>query len=200
MKLGYALERADSTARVLDVKYFVLLLGGVRGIGLDSYQWQVILRALSAHRAFHWAYGEDVSASRVAHFLIQNNESPRSLDDLGAGSAGASGRACLPLRRRRSMSPPATARAPWRTGWAAPISKTSSTRACTTCPISSANRRDRQSCAGRLFPRKGLRMRLKMITHHTVYRDAPVSFRGAKACARRLRPLTGKRSSTGLSH
>ena len=65
---------------MLDVKYFVLLPRvEFVGSGLDSYQWQVILRALSAHRAFHWAYGEDVSASRVAHFLIQNDESPRSL-------------------------------------------------------------------------------------------------------------------------
>ena len=80
MKLGYALERADSTARVLDVKYFVLLPRvEFVGSGLDSYQWQVILRALSAHRAFHWAYGEDVSASRVAHFLILNGEAPRAL-------------------------------------------------------------------------------------------------------------------------
>ena len=56
MKLGYALERADSTSRVLDVKYFVLLPRvEFVGSGLDSYQWQVILRALSAHRAFHWA-------------------------------------------------------------------------------------------------------------------------------------------------
>ncbi|MDO5643586.1 MAG: alpha-E domain-containing protein [Paracoccus sp. (in: a-proteobacteria)] len=80
MKLGYALERADSTARVLDVKYFVLLPRvEFVGSGLDSYQWQVILRAMSAHRAFHWAYGEDVSAARVAHFLILNGEAPRSL-------------------------------------------------------------------------------------------------------------------------
>ncbi|TXB70090.1 alpha-E domain-containing protein [Paracoccus aurantiacus] len=80
MKLGYALERADSTARVLDVKYFVLLPRvEFIGSGLDSYQWQVILRALSAHRSFHWAYGDDVSASRVAHFLILNGEAPRSL-------------------------------------------------------------------------------------------------------------------------
>ncbi|MBA4492599.1 alpha-E domain-containing protein [Paracoccus sp. S1E-3] len=80
MKLGYALERADSTARVLDVKYFVLLPRvEFVGSGLDSYQWHVILRALSAHRSFHWAYGEDVSAARVAHFLILNHESPRSL-------------------------------------------------------------------------------------------------------------------------
>ncbi|WBU61071.1 alpha-E domain-containing protein [Paracoccus albus] len=80
MKLGYALERADSTARVLDVKYFVLLPRvEFIGSGLDSYQWQVILRALSAHRSFHWAYGDDVSASRVAHFLILNGEAPRAL-------------------------------------------------------------------------------------------------------------------------
>lgn len=80
MNLGYALERADSTARVLDVKYFVLLPRvEFVGSGLDNYQWQVILRALSAHRAFHWAYGDDVSASRVAHFLILNEEAPRAL-------------------------------------------------------------------------------------------------------------------------
>ncbi|AUH33159.1 alpha-E domain-containing protein [Paracoccus tegillarcae] len=80
MNLGYGLERADATARLLDVKYFVLLPRiEFVGSGLDSYQWQVILRALSAHRAFHWAYGGDVTAGRVADFLILNGESPRSL-------------------------------------------------------------------------------------------------------------------------
>ena len=39
----------------------------------------MILRALSAHRAFHWAYGGDITASKVADFLILNGESPRSL-------------------------------------------------------------------------------------------------------------------------
>jgi uncharacterized alpha-E superfamily protein len=80
MNLGYCLERADATARLLDVKYFVLLPRiEFVGSGLDTYQWQVILRALSAHRAFHWAYGGDVTAGRVADFLILNGESPRSL-------------------------------------------------------------------------------------------------------------------------
>lgn len=80
MNLGYGLERADATARVLDVKYFVLLPRvEFVGSGLDSYQWQVILRAMSAHRAFHWAYGGEVTAARVADFLILNGESPRSL-------------------------------------------------------------------------------------------------------------------------
>lgn len=80
MNLGYDLERADATARLLDVKYFVLLPRvEFVGSGLDNYQWQVILRALSAHRAFHWAYGGDITAVQVADFLILNPESPRSL-------------------------------------------------------------------------------------------------------------------------
>ena len=80
MNLGYSIERADATARLLDVKYFVLLPRiEFVGSGLDSYQWQVILRALSAHRAYHWAYGGDITAGQVADFLILNGESPRSL-------------------------------------------------------------------------------------------------------------------------
>ncbi|MFC0200007.1 alpha-E domain-containing protein [Paracoccus rhizosphaerae] len=80
MNLGYGLERADATARLLDVKYFVLLPRiEFAGSGLDTYQWQVILRALSAHRSYHWAYGGDITAEKVADFLILNGESPRSL-------------------------------------------------------------------------------------------------------------------------
>lgn len=78
--LGYALERADNTARLLDVKYYVLLpRADFVGSGLDSYQWTTLLRAISAHRAFHWAYGGDITAAKVAHFLILNPLSPRSL-------------------------------------------------------------------------------------------------------------------------
>ncbi len=80
LNLGYALERADATARMVDVKYFVLLPQvEFIGSGLDSYQWQVLLRALSAHRAFHWAYGGEITATKVTEFLILNRESPRSL-------------------------------------------------------------------------------------------------------------------------
>ena len=80
LHLGYALERADSTARLLDVKYFVLLpqLDYV-GSGFDNYQWSTILRAMSAHRAFNWAYGGEVTPMKIADFLILNRKSPRSL-------------------------------------------------------------------------------------------------------------------------
>ena len=78
--LGNLIERADNTARVLDVKYYVLLptiemVGG----GVDNYQWSTILRAMSAYRAFHWTYGGDHQPSKIADFLILNRACPRSL-------------------------------------------------------------------------------------------------------------------------
>lgn len=78
--LGYKLERADNTARLLDVKYYVLLPRvEFVGSGLDNYQWRTLLRAMSSHRAFHWAYGGEVTAGKIAHFLILNQQHPRSL-------------------------------------------------------------------------------------------------------------------------
>jgi len=80
LKLGYALERADNTARLIDVKYYVLLPQlELVGSELDNYQWTTLLRAMSSHRAFHWAYGGDVTARKIAHFLILNPQCPRSL-------------------------------------------------------------------------------------------------------------------------
>jgi uncharacterized alpha-E superfamily protein len=80
LNLGYYLERADNTARLMDVKYYVLLpRADFVGSGLDNYQWTTLLRAMSAHRAFHWAYGGEVTAGKIAHFLILNPQCPRSL-------------------------------------------------------------------------------------------------------------------------
>ncbi|MBC7139437.1 MAG: alpha-E domain-containing protein [Defluviimonas sp.] len=78
--LGYTLERADNTARLMDVKYYVLLpRADYVGSGLDNYQWTTLLRAMSSHRAFHWAYGGEITAGKIAHFLILNPQCPRSL-------------------------------------------------------------------------------------------------------------------------
>ncbi|GHC49799.1 alpha-E domain-containing protein [Neogemmobacter tilapiae] len=80
LNIGYYLERADATARLMDVKYYVLLPRvEFVGSGLDNYQWGTLLRAMSAHRAFHWAYGGDITAAKIAHFLILNPQCPRSL-------------------------------------------------------------------------------------------------------------------------
>jgi uncharacterized alpha-E superfamily protein len=80
LNLGYYLERADNTARLMDVKYYVLLpRADFVGSGLDNYQWTLLLRALSVHRAFHWAYGGEVTPQKIADFLILNPQCPRSL-------------------------------------------------------------------------------------------------------------------------
>ncbi|MFN3955353.1 MAG: alpha-E domain-containing protein [Pararhodobacter sp.] len=80
LNIGYNLERADNTARLLDVKYYVLLPRiDFVGSGLDNYQWTTLLRALSVHRAFHWAYGGEVTAAKIADFLILNRQCPRAL-------------------------------------------------------------------------------------------------------------------------
>jgi len=88
LNIGYYLERGDSTARLMDVKYYVLLpqLEYV-GSGLDNDQWSMLLRALGAHRAFRWAYGGEITAAKIAHFLILNPQSPRALITCVAGMA-----------------------------------------------------------------------------------------------------------------
>lgn len=78
--LGFNIERADNTARFLDVKYYVLLPdAALIGSGLDNFQWQTLLRAMHMHRAFHWAYGGEVTAAKIIDLLILNPACPRSL-------------------------------------------------------------------------------------------------------------------------
>ena len=53
----------------MDVKYYVLLPRvDYVGSGLDNYQWTTLLRAMAAHRAFHWAYGGEVTAAQDRAF------------------------------------------------------------------------------------------------------------------------------------
>ncbi|MCB1542786.1 MAG: alpha-E domain-containing protein, partial [Rhodoblastus sp.] len=80
MRLGHFVERADNTARLLDVKYHVLLPDSEAvGGSLDYFQWSAILRAVSANTAYHWVYRESVKPWLVADLLILRAEMPRSL-------------------------------------------------------------------------------------------------------------------------
>ncbi len=79
-RVGLYIERADNTARILDVKYHVLLpeaesVGGT----LDYFQWTAILRAVSAFTAYHWVYREGIKPWLIADLLILKPEMPRSL-------------------------------------------------------------------------------------------------------------------------
>lgn len=79
-RIGQFLERADNTARLLDVKYHVRLaspedVGGV----VDYYQWLAILRVVGARRAYRVLFKGRVEPARVAELLILRGEFPRSL-------------------------------------------------------------------------------------------------------------------------
>ncbi len=79
-RVGLFIERADNTARLLDVKYHVLLPETeVVGGSLDYFQWTAILRAVSANTAYHWVYRQSLKPWLVADLLILRPEMPRSL-------------------------------------------------------------------------------------------------------------------------
>ena len=79
-QLGAFIERSDNTARILDVKYNVLLPTNEAVAGERSvYQWETILRSVSAHRSYRHVYKDRYRPSNVADFLILRPEMPRSL-------------------------------------------------------------------------------------------------------------------------
>ena len=80
VRIGTLLERADNTARILDVKYYVLLPAASSvGSSLDNVQWDTILRSTSAERSFAWLHGGEISPSAIAEFLLLDRRMPRSL-------------------------------------------------------------------------------------------------------------------------
>ena len=80
IRLGAAVERADITARLLDVKYHLLLPEEERvGGHLDYFQWTTLLREVSALSAYRWVYRDNVKPWLVADLLVLNRQMPRSL-------------------------------------------------------------------------------------------------------------------------
>jgi uncharacterized alpha-E superfamily protein len=105
IKLGTFLERADNTARLLDVKYHILLTEKENvGSSVDYYQWGSLLKSVSAFEAYRKIYRDVISPLRVAELLILRDDMPRSLhacmNEVEAalldinGSAGKEARRC----------------------------------------------------------------------------------------------------------
>jgi uncharacterized alpha-E superfamily protein len=110
-RLGIFVERADNTARLLDVKYH-LLLPSTEAVGgpLDYFQWVAILRAVSAATAYHWVYRDRVKPWLIADLLILKPAMPRSLiscyesiDRALDALARDDGRSGLAQRQARAM-------------------------------------------------------------------------------------------------
>ena len=80
IRVGTFIERADNTARILDVKYHVLLPDGEQVGGfVDYYQWGALLRSVGAFRAYRKVYHDTVYPWRIAELLILREDMPRSL-------------------------------------------------------------------------------------------------------------------------
>jgi uncharacterized alpha-E superfamily protein len=80
IRLGTFMERADNTARILDVKYHTLL-PSVADVGgaVDYYQWGALLRSLSAFDSYRKVYRDAITPIKVAELLILRDDVPRSL-------------------------------------------------------------------------------------------------------------------------
>ena len=79
-RLGLFVERADMTARILDVKYHILLPSVEKvGTPLDFYQWGALLKSLSGFEAFRRLYHAGLRPIDVTEFVVFNPEFPRGL-------------------------------------------------------------------------------------------------------------------------
>ena len=79
-RAGTFIERADNTARILDVKYHLLLPSlAYVGSSLDTSQWDHVLRSLSGDRAYSWLNAGRMDPRGIAEFLILDSRFPRSL-------------------------------------------------------------------------------------------------------------------------
>jgi len=77
---GTFVERADNTARILDMKYYLLLPSlSYVGTPLDSGQWDQVLRSVSGERAYRWLNAGQADPRGIVEFLVLDERFPRSL-------------------------------------------------------------------------------------------------------------------------
>jgi uncharacterized alpha-E superfamily protein len=84
MRLGTFLERADNTARLVDVKFHALQsdffgTASEKDQEYDFYHWSAILRSVSAFEVYRKVYRDVIKPERVAELLILKPDMPRSL-------------------------------------------------------------------------------------------------------------------------
>jgi uncharacterized alpha-E superfamily protein len=78
--LGSLQERADMTARILDVRYHLLLPDlTLVGSPLDFYQWGALLKSLSGFEAYRRKYHSGIRPIDVVEFVLLDADFPRSL-------------------------------------------------------------------------------------------------------------------------
>ena len=84
MRLGTFLERADNTARLVDVKFHAVQsdfygAASEKDQEYDFYHWSAILRSVSGFEVYRKVYRDVIRPERVAELLILRPDMPRSL-------------------------------------------------------------------------------------------------------------------------
>lgn len=84
MRLGTFLERADNTARLVDVKFHALQsdffgVASEKDQEYDFYHWSAILRSVSGFEIYRKVYRDVIKPERVAELLVLRPDMPRSL-------------------------------------------------------------------------------------------------------------------------
>jgi uncharacterized alpha-E superfamily protein len=84
MRLGTFLERADNTARLVDVKFHAVEsdffgAANAQDQAYDFYHWSAILRSVSGFEVYRKVYRDVIQPERVAELLVLRADMPRSL-------------------------------------------------------------------------------------------------------------------------
>jgi uncharacterized alpha-E superfamily protein len=84
MRMGTFLERADNTARLVDVKFHAVQsdffgTASEKDQEYDFYHWSAILRSVSGFEVYRKVYRDVIKPERVAELLILKPDMPRSL-------------------------------------------------------------------------------------------------------------------------
>ena len=80
LQLGAFLERADNTARILDVKFHALRPDGDPDAGvLDYFEWSEVLACIGAVRTYRRIYRSALHPKKVADLMMLRRDVPRSV-------------------------------------------------------------------------------------------------------------------------
>jgi uncharacterized alpha-E superfamily protein len=79
LRIGWSLERAEMTARLVDVQYHNLLESPGTFADPGNHQWMAVLKSVGAYEAYHRQYHSAIEPELVAEMLILNHQHPRSI-------------------------------------------------------------------------------------------------------------------------
>jgi uncharacterized alpha-E superfamily protein len=79
LRIGWALEREEMTARLVDVQYHNLLDTPAHLGAPDNHQWMAVLKSVGAYETYQRQYHSGIEPEKVAEMLILHAQHPRSI-------------------------------------------------------------------------------------------------------------------------